>query len=151
MIIPVLSAAEAAAWDRRAREDAEIPGRVLMESAGRAVASAIARQYGHALERGVLVVCGTGNNGGDGWVTARALAALGVSVTGVALPGDASADNAANRALAVGQGVHEVADGGDWGAPGVIVDAILGTGAAGSPRGAAATAVDRMMRLNLPV
>jgi len=84
-VIPVLSAEQASAWDQAARVDAGIPSRVLMESAGRAVASAVAKEFGHALERGVLVVCGHGNNGGDGWVAARALAALGIGVTGVAL------------------------------------------------------------------
>jgi hydroxyethylthiazole kinase-like uncharacterized protein yjeF len=151
MTIPVLSASEASEWDRRAREDAKIPSRVLMESAGRACATVITREFGHALERGVLVVCGPGNNGGDGWVVARTLAALGVTVTAVPLGGEASADNAANRELANAHGVTIIPPGDDWGAPGVIVDAILGTGATGAPRGDAAAAIDRMMRLNLPV
>jgi NAD(P)H-hydrate repair Nnr-like enzyme with NAD(P)H-hydrate epimerase domain len=45
VIIPVLSAEQAAAWDRAAREEAKIPSRVLMESAGRAVAAALARHH----------------------------------------------------------------------------------------------------------
>lgn len=150
-VVPVLSAGEAAEWDRIAREDAGIPSRVLMESAGRAVALEIARRYGARLADGVLFVCGRGNNGGDGWVAARALAALGVAVTACRLPGEATPDNMANRALALAQGVREVALDGDWGAQGVAVDAILGTGAGGPPRADAAAAVERLMRLRVPV
>ena len=151
MIIPVLSAAQAAAWDARAREASAIPSRVLMESAGRAAAVVLAKHHDQQLARGVLVLCGHGNNGGDGWVLARALAALGVSVTGVALGGEASPDNAANKALAHEQGVRVIGPRDDWGAPGVAVDALLGTGATGAPRGELAGAIERLMRLNVPV
>ncbi len=150
-VVPVLSSDEAAAWDRAAREASAIPARVLMESAGRAVAAVAARQYDGQLARGVLVVCGRGNNGGDGFVAARALAALGVEVTAVALAGEPSPDNAATRALAVGQGVRVTDAAGDWGAPGLVLDAILGTGARGALEGPAAAAVDRLMRLGAPV
>ena len=150
-VIPVLGADEAAAWDRAAQERSAIPSRVLMESAGRATAELIAREFGHALDRGVLVVCGRGNNGGDGWVTARMLAAFGVSVSVVPLSGEPSADNAANRALAVAQGVRVVEPSGEWPVAGVLVDAILGTGASGAPRGDAAAAIERMQRLELPI
>ena len=151
MLIPVLSADQAAAWDRVAREDARIPSRVLMESAGRAVAAAIARHYETALERGVLVVCGRGNNGGDGWVAARALAALGVSVGVHALAGEVSADNAASRDLALAHGVHQLGADADWGGHGLVVDAVLGTGATGAPKGDVAEGVERMMRAGAPV
>lgn len=150
-VVPVLSAAEAAEWDRRAREDARVPARVLMESAGRAVAGIVAREFGRALDRGVLVVCGTGNNGGDGWVAARALAALGVGVTACAIPGAETPDTEANRLLTALHGVRVVGLGDEWGASGVALDAILGTGARGAPRGDAARAVDRLMRLGVPV
>ncbi len=150
-VVPVLSADEAAAWDRRAREQARIPSRVLMEAAGRAAAQIAAREFGRALDRGVLVVCGRGNNGGDGWVTARALAALGVGVTACPLPGAATADAAANRALAESAGVRVVGLDDDWLAPGIALDAILGTGAAGAPKAEAARAIDRLLRLGAPV
>lgn len=150
-VIPVLGADEAAAWDRAAQERSAIPSRVLMESAGRATAELIAREFGHALDRGVLVVCGRGNNGGDGWVTARMLAAFGVGVTAVPLGGEPSPDNAANRNLAEAQGVRVVAPDAEWPAIGIVVDAILGTGASGAPRGDAAAAIERMQRLQLPI
>jgi len=149
--VPVLSAAEASAWDRLAREQARIPSRVLMESAGRAVAAAIAREYKPRLASGVLVVCGPGNNGGDGYVAARALAALGVAVTAVALPGDASPDCRENRVLAEAGGVRVIAPDDAWDSCGVVVDALLGTGASGAPRPPAAAAIERLMRLGVPV
>lgn len=151
MIVPVLSASEAAAWDRAAREDAGIPSRVLMESAGRAVAQLLARDHDQVLGRGVLFVCGHGNNGGDGWVAARALAALGVNVTAVQVPGEASPDNAANRVLAQRQGVRIIAVGDDWGVPGLAVDALLGTGATGAPKAEVAACVEHLSRLGVPI
>ena len=48
-----------------------------MESAGQGVADALRRDYPDLRERGVLVLCGKGNNGGDGFVAARHLAAGG--------------------------------------------------------------------------
>jgi ADP-dependent NAD(P)H-hydrate dehydratase / NAD(P)H-hydrate epimerase len=150
-VVPVLSAAEAGEWDRLARDYARIPSRVLMESAGRAVAAAVAQEYGPRLAQGVLVVCGTGNNGGDGWVAARALAALGASVTVVALPGDPSPDCLENRILATQHGVHVVEPDDEWGPAGVVVDALLGTGAQGAPRAAAAATIERLMRAAAPV
>ena len=150
-VVPVLSSAEAAEWDRVAREFAKIPGRVLMESAGRAVAAAVAKEFGPRLSLGVLVACGTGNNGGDGFVAARALAAQGVSVTAVALPGELTPDCLENRILATMHGVHVIEPDDPWGGCGVALDALLGTGAKGAPRDAAAGAIERLMRLAAPV
>ena len=149
--VPVLSAAEAGEWDRLARERSKIPSRVLMESAGRAVATAIAREYKPRLASGVVVVCGPGNNGGDGFVAARALAALGVHVTAVAVPGEPSSDCRDNRLLAEAAGVRVLAPADDWGSCGVVVDALLGTGARGAPRAEAAGPIERLMRLAAPV
>ncbi len=150
-VVPVLSSAEAAEWDRLAREVARIPSRVLMESAGRAVAAAVAKEFGPRLSLGVLVACGTGNNGGDGFVAACALAAQGVVVTAVALPGDPAPDCLENRILATMHGVRVIGPDDDWGGCGVALDALLGTGAKGAPRGAAAGAIERLMRLAVPV
>src|SRR3990172_7191929 len=103
-MIPVLSAAQAAAWDERARVEAGIPSRVLMESAGRGMARVVAREFGPELSRGVVVATGPGNNGGDGWVVARALQAVGVRVLAADAGGDRTPDCAANRALALASG-----------------------------------------------
>src|ERR1041385_8125888 len=135
-MIPVLSAKQAAAWDEQARTFARIPGRVMMESAGRGIVRVMARDLGEALGRGVIVAAGPGNNGGDGWVIARALHALGVRVWAADSGGKRSEDCAANRALTLSSGVERLDAEGQWPAAGLVIDALLGTGAKGAPRGA---------------
>ena len=71
-MIPVLTPEQSNSWDRLAL-GAGIELATLMESAGRAVAVVLADRYPHLLRAGVLVAAGPGNNGGDGWVVARAL------------------------------------------------------------------------------
>jgi NAD(P)H-hydrate epimerase len=150
MTIPVLSAVEAAAWDAAARTQYHIPSRVLMESAGRATATVLAREFPDALERGVLVAAGAGNNGGDGWVLARALHGSGLPVWVVAL--DPKTDDAIDtRALARVAGVPELAKDEPWPAAAVAVDALLGTGAAGPARGEVLAAAERLAASGLPV
>lgn len=76
---PVLSRAAVRALDRRTIEEYGLPGLVLMENAGRAAADEAQRML--AAARGpVLVLCGPGNNGGDGLVVARTLRNRGYSV-----------------------------------------------------------------------
>jgi len=149
--IPVLSPAQAADWDRRA-EAAGIPADTLMETAGRAVVQVLADRFGARLRQGVLVAAGSGNNGGDGWVIARALHRLGVPVWTAALPpSHPDGVAAAMAARARGEGVREVAVDGPWPAAGLLVDAVLGTGAAGAPRGAARGLIERLAELDLPL
>ena len=155
-MIPVLTAAQAAAWDERARREAGIPGRVLMESAGRGTVGVLSGAYPGALEGGVGVAVGPGNNGGDGWVIARALHAARVRVWVTESAGEAggargSADCEANRALAVADGVEIVAGDGAWPHAAVMVDAILGTGASGAPRGAIRELALRVAAQAVPV
>ena len=132
--IPVLNAEQAAQWDEIARTRERIPSRVLMESAGRAVAAVIGQEFGDALGTGVVVVAGHGNNGGDGWVVARALRSVGCTVSAVETGRERSADCEANRALALESGVELLTAGQAWPSAGVVVDALLGTGASGEPR-----------------
>src|SRR5262245_38091977 len=132
--IPVLSASEAAAWDASSRTQFRIPSRVLMEAAGRACAAVLTAELPQAVTGGVLVAAGSGNNGGDGWVLARALHAVGVNVWVAAL--DPKTDDAVdNRALARVDGVRELHRDEPWPQAAVVVDALLGTGAAGPARG----------------
>jgi hydroxyethylthiazole kinase-like uncharacterized protein yjeF len=147
---PVLTPDQAAAWDKRA-ESAGIPLRALMECAGRAVALVLAARFPEKLRQGVLIATGPGNNGGDGWVIARALLAAGVPVW-VASAGEPSHElPRAVAALAREAGVREVAPDGPWPNAGLIVDALLGTGARGGPRGAVAALLGRITDLSLPV
>ena len=73
----ILSAEEMAAADRRTVEGG-LPLHALMEAAGAAVAAFVLRQYPDAAR--VMVLCGKGNNGGDGCTAARLLAGEGVGV-----------------------------------------------------------------------
>ena len=149
--IPVLDAAQAASWDEHARVTAGIPSRVLMGAAGRSVAQVIARDYSAALHRGVLFVAGHGNNGGDGWVAARALCALGVTVYVVDEDRNRSPDCEANRALALSEGVVRLGPADPWPPTGVAVDAILGTGASGPPSGAIGELARKLVEYGAPI
>jgi len=74
----ILTAAEMAATDRRTVEGFGVPMATLMENAGAAVARFCLEQY--AAAQRIVVLCGKGNNGGDGFVAARRLAAAGRNV-----------------------------------------------------------------------
>src|SRR5207248_608211 len=140
----------AAGWDSAARTQYRIPSRVLMEAAGRAVAHVLLREYPAVLGRGALVVAGAGNNGGDGWVAARALHAGGVPVWVAAL--DPKTDDAIdNRALARVDGVREIGREEPWPAAAVALDALLGTGATGPARGEVLALAQRLVAYGAPV
>lgn len=76
----VVTASEMQAIDRSAIKEFGIPGLVLMENAGLAAASLIHENVPDLLEKKVVIVCGKGNNGGDGFVIARHLFIDGVQV-----------------------------------------------------------------------
>lgn len=139
--------------DRRAIEELGIPGLLLMESAGRGIAERLLADFPDASRRKVVVLCGRGNNGGDGLCAARHLARLGAAPR-VLLFGRAeeiSGDAAINLVAARGSGlrVEEVLTTEDWTRyllllrPGTIVlDALLGTGVTGGVRGLLADVIE---------
>jgi len=75
-----LTRAEVREIDRRAIEEFGIPGVVLMENAGRGAAASILQAFGGAAAGLHVILCGPGNNGGDGFVVARHLANARVPV-----------------------------------------------------------------------
>jgi len=81
-VIPVLSRAQMRAFDTHAIETCKVPSLVLMENAGRGAADVIERETlgGRAEGKRVVIVCGSGNNGGDGFVVGRHLLARGARV-----------------------------------------------------------------------
>lgn len=139
---PLFDAAAMRDADRRAAAEHAMPSILLMERAGLASAEAILDRWPGA--RQALVVVGKGNNGGDGMVVARHLAEAGWAVE-VAAPGGegpATEDGRVMAAIAatLGLAVRPFDTARPPAAP-VVVDALLGTGARGAPRGAAEAAV----------
>lgn len=155
-----LSREDLRAIDRLATEEFGIPSIVLMENAGRNAAELVLRVLAEKRERGspanrVAIVCGAGNNGGDGAVVARHLANRDVVVELLATHGaDALAGDAAimrRAAERMGIVAHDVSTakrldaatavlaGAD-----VVVDALLGTGFAGTVRPLVARVIDRV-------
>jgi NAD(P)H-hydrate epimerase len=140
-MIPVLSRAQMRAFDAYAIDSCKVPSLVLMENAGRGAADVIERDLldGRASGRFVVVVCGTGNNGGDGFVVARHLLSRGARVEAWLAGSIAKAtlDCRTNHDAFVGIGgkVHGIPLGGSLDAlaaaladADVAVDALFGTG-----------------------
>src|SRR5207302_90610 len=135
-----LTRAQVREIDRRAIEEYGVPGVVLMENAGRGAAEILARL--NPEKKPVVIVCGKGNNGGDGFVIARHLENRGwpVSTWLVCHPAELRGDAAVNYEIAQRSGIRQfagpppVADSdlgrltqfGGW-----IVDALFGTGLTG--------------------
>jgi NAD(P)H-hydrate epimerase len=142
---PLPDAAEQRALDGWAIEQLGIPGLELMERAGGALAGLISER---APAGPVAIVCGKGNNGGDGLVAARLLREQGREVrvlllaAGSELRGDARA-NFERLPAPPAERFDEDALGGAT----AIVDAILGTGSGGEPREPAAGAIDVINRV----
>src|SRR6478672_4778217 len=126
----------------RSAEQAAIDGGTsveqLMERAGEALADAVYRFAGRTP---ALVLCGPGNNGGDGYVAARHLAGRGVKVRVVALADPKS--DAAKSARSRWQGEVETLSDATLGAP-LVIDALFGTGL---KRGLEDVVMQRLSRL----
>lgn len=156
-MIPVLSRAQMRAFDAHAIASCQVPSLILMENAGRGATDVLERELfdGRARGRRAVVVCGTGNNGGDGFVVARHLRARGATVEAW-LVGDAAkmtADCKANHEAFVGIGgvVHAAPlgasldllaaslDSADF-----VVDALFGTGLDRAISGPFAEVVERI-------
>ncbi len=144
-----LTRAEVREIDRRAIEEFGLPGVVLMENAGR---NAAALLHERAPAARIAIVCGKGNNAGDGFVIARHLVNHGHDVRLLLAcdPAEYRGDAAINWHVVEKMGIRaeklaaassaaweQALAGADW-----IVDALLGTGATGAPRGAIATAIE---------
>lgn len=137
---PLPDAREQRALDEWAIEQLGLPGELLMERAGEGLAEVV---QAHAPEGEIAVVCGKGNNGGDGLVAARLLRAAGrqVRVLLVGEPEQLQGDARRNLERLPGEPPEPFATERRGGAPGgalrgaaAVVDALLGTGFTGSPR-----------------
>ncbi len=146
---PLYDAEGMRAVDAWAIEERGVPSLELMEAAGRAVAEAVAEL---APQEPVCVVCGKGNNGGDGLVAARHLAGMGYEVEALLLgpAEELSADAAANLERFGAELASDDLDERLAGS-GAVVDAIFGTGFSGAPREPAAAAIEAINRCGAPV
>ena len=142
----ILTAAEMREADRRTIQEVGVPGRVLMESAGRGVAGAMEAHIEDLGSKSIVIVCGKGNNGGDGLVLLRTLVALDYEARAVVLsPFEDLAPDALDNlqsALKLDLPVDAVTTDDEWTLAleemfraDVIVDAILGTGLTSAARG----------------
>ena len=148
--------------DRRTIEEIGIPSLVLMENAGRQVVTAIEAMYSDLADRQVAVLCGRGNNGGDGFVVARTLLQRGVDVS-VFLFGSVSevrGDARTNLEILgrLGLTAVEIADSQAWELHfseisdcTLIVDAIFGTGLNAPLAGLMETVVADVNASGIPV
>ncbi len=158
----ILTSAEMRAVDARSAAEFDVPLWVLMERAGEVVARFVLRQYPEAGR--VMVLCGKGNNGGDGMVAARLLAGEGVGVRVLLLGRREELKGEAARALAElveatsEESVEELTE--ESGLAGfaepfaeadLLLDAIVGTGFKPPLRGIAAAVRDHVRTLTVPV
>ncbi len=145
---PLPGAEQMRATDRWAIEECGVPSLDLMERAG----AGLALQTDRIVPRGpIAIVCGKGNNGGDGLVAGRLLRELRrtVRILLLADPSEYRGDAAAN--LQRLDRAHEPFDPEALGDAAVVVDAIFGTGFDGEPRGPAADAIEAMAVLDVSI
>ena len=148
--------------DRRTIDDVGIPSIVLMENAGRQTVAAMEAAFEDLLSSHVAVLCGRGNNGGDGFVIARTLIQRGVEASVFVLGSVADVRGDARTNLEVlgriGLTVVEITNAQEWelhfseiSECDLIVDAILGTGFQGQLSGLLETVVADVNGLGVPV
>ena len=148
--------------DRRTIDEIGIPSIVLMENAGRQAVAAMEAAFEDLTTTHVGVVCGRGNNGGDGFVVARTLIQRGIE-TSVFLLGsvaDVRGDARTNLEVLgrIGLTVVEITNAQEWelhfseiSRCELIVDAILGTGFHGQLSGLLETVVADLNGLGVPI
>jgi len=158
----LVTANEMQQMDRRTIESFGIPGRVLMENAGRGATRFFFEQFSDLKNKHIGVIAGPGNNGGDGFVIARYLAQSGVAVqvyllaAGNRVKGDAAANLHLLKPLEIpvieipdekSFSVHQsdLADLDIW------IDAILGTGLKSDVKGYFQNVIEFINALNKPV
>ena len=147
------TASEVRAFDQRAIAEFGIPGIRLMQRAGRGAFDVLRARWPDA--RAITIVCGSGNNAGDGYVVAACAKDAGFDVHLVQIgdPSRVSGDAARAREHAetrLGVSIMQAPD--DWAVSGdVVVDALLGTGARGPVRAPYQAAIDRMNGAGKPI
>jgi ADP-dependent NAD(P)H-hydrate dehydratase / NAD(P)H-hydrate epimerase len=144
--VKILTAAQMREVDRRTSE-LGIPSIILMENAGNRVVEFLEREYAPLAKQRLVVVCGKGNNGGDGLVVARQLFTRvqpnWLRVVVGANPGEMQGDALTNSNMLEAVGcpvVHEITD--EMRTATLVIDAVLGTGLNGPVKGKAAELIE---------
>lgn len=156
----IVTAAQMREMDRKTSEEYGVPSLVLMENAALRVVDLLRERFGPLRGKKIAVVCGKGNNGGDGLALARHLATrfgADVRVCLAASPGDLSGDAAANLYMAQAFGLDICGDctletlHGQMIGAALLVDALLGTGIKGGVEGPLADIIEAMNASGLPI
>jgi ADP-dependent NAD(P)H-hydrate dehydratase / NAD(P)H-hydrate epimerase len=158
----ILNAAQMRDADRHTIEEIGIPSLVLMENAGRQVVAAIEAAYESHLDGRVAVLCGRGNNGGDGFVVARTLLQRGIdtSVFVIGAVSEIRGDARTNLDILgrLGVTVVEINDEQTWelhfseiARCSLIVDAIFGTGLRSAVAGMLETVIADINAADIPI
>jgi ADP-dependent NAD(P)H-hydrate dehydratase / NAD(P)H-hydrate epimerase len=157
----VVTAAQMQALDRRAITDGGVPSLSLMENAGSAVVAAMERTFGPVRGKAIAILCGKGNNGGDGFVVARLLKRRGARVVVFTmvpareLRGDpatmyrrfsAVGGKTAVKVCPSAERLQNTLQDSD-----LIVDALFGTGLSAAITGPYRTAIETLNRAGRPV
>ena len=149
----IFTPAQMREFDRTAVEQFNIPSIVLMENAALRVVEFCEAKFAPLAHKSVIVVCGKGNNGGDGFAIARHLAAAGCRVSfALACREKELAGDALQNFRALPPGIEILAPDADWLCADFLIDAILGTGFAGEVRrGPAKAALEKLAEIALMV
>jgi len=150
--VKFLTREQVRALDRIAIEDLGIAGTTLMENAGRGAAQVARAMLGKRRGARVAVVCGTGNNGGDGFVVARHLARAGHRVR-VLVTGDPRTDDARAMLKKIRKAARIRIENASapLGEADLVVDAVFGTGLDREVKGDARALVERIGAARSPV
>jgi hydroxyethylthiazole kinase-like uncharacterized protein yjeF len=142
----ILTASEMKEVDRLSTERHNIPSLTLMENAGKSVAEFLQQTFSNIARRRIVILCGKGNNGGDGFVVARHLVEVGAKpvIFLFAAPDSLRGDVAVNlkRWQKRSRGLQIVRSPGEWqslktplASADLVIDALLGTGLRGPVEG----------------
>ena len=154
------SAAEMRLLDKKTIEECGIPGVVLMENAGRGAALLAEEHFGPLKGRKAAVVCGRGNNGGDGFVIGRIFHGwkMAVRIFLLTSPDKVSGDARVNLEVVKNMGLDVIViteenqiDRLDLTGSDLVVDAVLGTGLNSEVRGLYRAAIERINLVSAPV
>jgi len=162
MVVSYVTREQMREMDRMTIEETGLPGVVLMENAGRGAAEVAVQMMAKTKSQSVMVMCGRGNNGGDGYVVARYLVNWGhrVRVCSLCALDEVEGDVRTHMdvLLAMHADVRPVVEHTELAAAArrfshthLVVDAILGTGLSGEVRDIYADAIDVINAGSVPV